>query len=139
MTSHSLIIALQSFDGLSASEAASGAFSSAVRVSTADALEVPLRAVSGVTITLNRRMLLVTTAISYTFDLNSTIKADTVAERFSKATDSGLFLNSMKSSSGLPIEALTSSSIVEVVPFTPQVNAVNRSTRRGKSIMFLYI
>lgn len=104
-----------------------------MRVSTADALEVPLSAVTGVTIVLNRRMLLATTALTYTFDLVSSLKASAVIEKYSLSTDSGLFLKSMKANSGLPIEALTSLSIVEVTPFNPEVNVLNRSNKSGSS------
>ena len=110
---------------------ASEKFKSAIAGSTADALEVPPSSITVVTIGTNRRMLLATVGITYTFDVLSSMTAADIIEKFKKYAERGYFLHSLKFRSGLSIETLSTASIVQVPSVSPAVNTEEKTNKEG--------
>ena len=106
-------------------------FKSAIAGSTADALEVPPSSITVVTIGTNRRMLLATVGITYTFDVLSSMTAADIIEKFKKHSAGGYFLNSLRARSGLSIETLSTASIVQVSSVSPAVNTNEKTSKEG--------
>ena len=122
---------MQSISSIDSADVSGEVFSLAIEGSTADALDVPPSSVTIITIGTNRRLLLATVGITYTFDVVSGMTPAVIIEKYKKYSASGLFLNSLKVRSRLPIETLSTASITQVTPITPAVETNERSSKEG--------
>ena len=126
----------QSIASVNTIDVAREMFTSAIAGSTADALEVPPSSITLVTIGANRRMLLATVGITYTFDVLSSMTPAAIIKKFSDSTAGGYFLHSLKFRSGLSIDTLSTASIVYVPFVTPAANKDGKSNKEGELPLF---
>ena len=131
----------QIIPGVTLSQASSASFILALQQSVSTLLEVPVSAVTNVTVTANRRMLLSGVIISYTVTVTSDQTPDHFIGVLESSVSDGSFATTLSTNSGVAISSISSIIVLNLSPTSsptssPTLTPVNMPSGKTRVIFY---